>query len=213
MVIDAFMTPPSSSQSARPSCLRSRKRLSDHVSPETLHWPKRAKLDPELQEYDEIHQHILLAAAKVLCVPVERLLSLADSSKSSAAFSRSDSQDVVSKSSSDDLVGDTTPPEAPECEQVPGPWDLPYTERSQRSSTVSAAQDPLPTQSVDLANYSHGSSIEQLVKDTGGGTSIDLFAPAELDQTPHIYQTDHGAPGIGSFQLTNDYIDSNLSIW
>jgi hypothetical protein len=197
-------TPSSSIHSARPNCSRRRKRLSDILSPGTIQSPKRAKLDPKLQDYDEIHQYVLLAAAKVLCVPVRKLLSLVDSSKSLATSSRSNSLDVVSKTSSEDLAGGKTPPEAPDYEEVLGSCDIPFAERSQPSSTAVTVQNPLPTQSAGLEIYANALSIEQLAKDLDGGTNIDLFAPTEFRQTPIMYQADHGVSRIGNFQLADD---------
>ncbi|CAI6330970.1 unnamed protein product [Periconia digitata] len=91
-----------------PDAFRRPKRSPDHLSHgmtlPTL--PKRKRMSQDLGDYNAVHQYVLLAAADVLHVPVERLLSIAESPSSSDIFETS------SSTSSNDHGHGSTPPDS-----------------------------------------------------------------------------------------------------
>jgi hypothetical protein len=170
-------------------------------------------MNPELRNYSEIHQHVLLAAAKTLGVPIEQLLSLAASSDVS---SRPDSVDVFSASNSDDLTDDVTPPEDPEHDNESDSFDFSGTGKLQRPSATTAMWDPRRTDDSTHANYGVEFSQDQCEDETSKNFGVDLFAPPELHQAIPIPREYHGASNINDFSSTGSlwhtYPPTSLSI-
>jgi hypothetical protein len=158
-------------------------------------------MNPELRKYSEVHQHVLLAAAKTLGVPIEQLLSLAASSNVS---SRPDSVDVFSRSSSDDLADDITPPEDPEHDNEFDSFDFSGTQKLQRPSATNAIWDSRRADSRTHANYGVEFSQDQCEKETNRNFGEDLFAPPEPPQAAHISQGYYGVSNSDDYPPTGD---------
>jgi hypothetical protein len=164
-------------------------------------------MDPELRKYSEVHQHVLLAAAKTLGVPIEQLLSLAASSNLSSTSnvsSRPDSVDVFSRSSSDDHTDDITPPEDPEHDNEFDSFDFSGTEKLQRPSATNAIWDSRCADSRTHANYGVEFSQDQCEKETNRNFAEDLFAPPEPPQAAPISREYYGASNSDNFSSTGD---------
>ncbi|OWY41284.1 hypothetical protein AALT_g1037 [Alternaria alternata] len=185
---------------ASPDHFRRKKRLPDDSLPASLGPSKRTRMNPELQSYDEIHQHVLLAAAKTLRVPVEKLLSLAASSNVS---SRPHSVDVFSRSNSDDPADDITPPEDSEHDDEYESYDFSSPEKLHRSSTANTIWDPR------IYSQTHtGHNIESVQNQRGRETNksfdVDLFAPPDSGQAPPTPRDDHGVSNNDEFSSTGN---------
>ncbi|KAH8638100.1 hypothetical protein IG631_05870 [Alternaria alternata] len=185
---------------ASPDHFRRKKRLPDDSLPASLGPSKRTRMNPELQSYDEIHQHVLLAAAKTLRVPVEKLLSLAASSNVS---SRPHSVDVFSRSNSDDPADDITPPEDSEHDDEYDSYDFSSPEKLHRSSTANTIWDPR------IYSQTHtGHNIESVQNQRGRETNksfdVDLFAPPDSGQAPPTPRDDHGVSNNDGFSSTGN---------
>jgi hypothetical protein len=207
------MIPPDSSDFSWPNVFQRKKRPCDDLSPASLCPSKRTRMNPELRKYSQVHQHVLLAAAKTLGVPIEQLLSLAASSNVS---SRPDSVDVFSRSSSDDLTDDITPPEDPEHDNEFDSFDFSGTEKLQRPSATNAIWDPRSADSRSHANYGVEFSQDQCEDETSKNFGVDLFAPPELHQAMPIPREYYGVSNIDDFSSTGSlwhtYPPASLSI-
>lgn len=107
-----------------------RKRPSDHSLPDVT-FIKRKRMTRELRDHDEVHQYVLQAAAKILDVPVQRLLEIENLHSPTSGDSNSENHEISSNSSSNDHIDDCTPA---------------------GSSTSSLEKIPLPTPAESFSN-------------------------------------------------------------
>ncbi|KAF2810686.1 uncharacterized protein BDZ99DRAFT_497671 [Mytilinidion resinicola] len=173
------------------SRFRGGKRLSGHLSPTSVCSPKRTKATPRLLDYDQVHQYILLAAAMILCVPIEKLLALARFSHSSSRNSSSEHLDDSSNSSFNDHADGFTPPQTSESEKTTNSYDFPLPGGPQPPSAAFEGNDPRPDQGL---------------KATDMNNNIDLFASTEPYPTPPHFQQSFSASEVGDMFMAN-------SIW